>query len=79
LQAQKFQYMGFCLKFPGGTGISHCRSATSQVRSSYITTDGQSASLSWCQAPISDPRLIFSSLFNYFLDSYGFPDVRHLL
>jgi hypothetical protein len=22
--------------------------------SSYITTDGQSASLSWCQAPISD-------------------------
>jgi hypothetical protein len=27
--------------------------------SSYITTDGQSASLSWCQAPLSDPRTIF--------------------
>jgi hypothetical protein len=27
--------------------------------SSYITTDGQSASLSWCQAPLSDPRQIF--------------------
>jgi hypothetical protein len=28
------------------TGLS------SQVKSSYITTDGQSASLSWCQAPL---------------------------
>jgi hypothetical protein len=27
---------------------------------SYITTDSQSASLSWCQAPIWDPRPIFS-------------------
>jgi hypothetical protein len=26
---------------------------------SYITTDGQSASLSWCQAPIWGPRLDF--------------------
>jgi hypothetical protein len=26
---------------------------------SYITTDGQSASLSWCQAPIWDQRPIF--------------------
>jgi hypothetical protein len=25
---------------------------------SYIITDGQSASVSWCQAPISDPRPI---------------------
>jgi hypothetical protein len=31
-------------------------------------TDGQPASLSWCQAPISDPRPICSpSIFNYFL------------
>jgi hypothetical protein len=30
---------------------------------SYITTDSQSASLSWCQAPIWDPRPIFSILF----------------
>jgi hypothetical protein len=29
---------------------------------SYITTDGQSASLSWCQAPICDPRPIFPLL-----------------
>jgi hypothetical protein len=26
---------------------------------SYITTDSQSASSSWCQAPIWDPRPIF--------------------
>jgi hypothetical protein len=40
---------------------------SSQVKSSYIPTDSQSASLSWCQAPILEPRQIFpSSLFNYF-------------
>jgi hypothetical protein len=34
----------------------HCESQ------SYVTTDGQSASLSWCQAPISDLRPDFSSV-----------------
>jgi hypothetical protein len=34
------------------------RNCQSQSQS-YITTDGQSASLSWCQAPIWDPRPIF--------------------
>jgi hypothetical protein len=29
---------------------------------SYVTTDSQSASLSWCQAPIWDPRPIFPLL-----------------
>jgi hypothetical protein len=29
---------------------------------SYITTDGQSASLTWCQAPIWDPRPVLSLL-----------------
>jgi hypothetical protein len=28
---------------------------------SHITTDSQSASLSWCQSPIRDPRPIFLS------------------
>jgi hypothetical protein len=37
-----------------------------EVKSSYITTDGQPANLSWCQAPTSDPRPIFLSFFNYF-------------
>jgi hypothetical protein len=32
------------------------------LKSSYVTTDGQSASLSWCQAPVSDPRPIFPFL-----------------
>jgi hypothetical protein len=31
-----------------------------RYKSSYITTEGQSASLSWCQALISDPWPIFS-------------------
>jgi hypothetical protein len=33
----------------------------SQIQS-YITTDSQSASLSWCQAPIWDPPPIFTLL-----------------
>jgi hypothetical protein len=37
---------------------------------SYATTDGQSASLSWCQAPIWDLRPYF------FSDSCGVEDVR---
>jgi hypothetical protein len=37
---------------------------------SYITTDSQSVSPSWCQAPIYDPRPIRHIFF--FLDNYGF-------
>jgi hypothetical protein len=41
--------------------------AASQVKSSHITTDGQSANLPWCQAATSDPPPIFSPYFsNYF-------------
>jgi hypothetical protein len=42
---------------------------------SYITTDSQSASPSWCQAPIWDQRPIFPILFDYILDSFEFVDV----
>jgi hypothetical protein len=43
--------------------ITHSQSQSQ----SYITTDGQSANLSWCQAPIWAPRpIFFPSLFNYF-------------
>jgi hypothetical protein len=41
---------------------------------SYSTTDGQLASLSWCQAPIWDLRPIFL-LLSVFLACYGFVDV----
>jgi hypothetical protein len=41
---------------------------------SYITEDSQSVSLSWCQAPIWDPRPIFP-LSLIILDSCGFVDV----
>jgi hypothetical protein len=42
---------------------------TSQVKLLiYITTDGQSASPSWCQAPLSDPQPIFSSFLDLFSD-----------
>jgi hypothetical protein len=33
---------------------------------SHITTDNQSASSSWCQTPIWDPRPIFLSLWDFF-------------
>jgi hypothetical protein len=43
---------------------------------SYVTTDSQSASPSWWQAPIWGPRPIFPVLFlMIFLDSFGFVDV----
>jgi hypothetical protein len=42
---------------------------------SHITTYSQSASPSWCQAPIWDQQPIFPILFDYFLDSFGFVDV----
>jgi hypothetical protein len=34
----------------------HKKTDLLQVKSSYITTDGQPASISWCYAPISHPR-----------------------
>jgi hypothetical protein len=40
------------------TNIKNTQKSQSQSQS-YITTDGQSASLSWCQAPIWDPRPAF--------------------
>jgi hypothetical protein len=39
---------------------------------SHITTDNQSASPSWCQAPIWDPRPIFLSPRDFLLDSCRF-------
>jgi hypothetical protein len=39
-----------------------------------ITTHGQSVSLSWCQAPVSDPRPI-SSFLELFSDGVWFNDV----
>jgi hypothetical protein len=52
---------------------SHSQSQSqSQSKSqSYVMTDSQSASLSWCHAPIWDPRPIFSFFFKLLLDSYG--------
>jgi hypothetical protein len=45
---------------------------TTQSQSqSLITTDNQSASPSWCQALIWDPRPIFLSLSDFLLDSCG--------
>jgi hypothetical protein len=46
---------------------------TSQSQShSYIATDSQSASPSWCQAPIWNPRPFFPhSLFDYFYTVSG--------
>jgi hypothetical protein len=39
-----------------------------KVKSSHITTDGQSGSLSWCQAPISDlwPKFLLLYLIIFF-------------
>jgi hypothetical protein len=43
---------------PPHTSRGHVMSCQSQHRS-CLMTDDQSASLSWCQAPISDSRPIF--------------------
>jgi hypothetical protein len=57
---------------PGGPGsrISHNVASTSayiaQVKSSYIMTYYQTASLSWCQAPLLEPQPSFPSFFIYF-------------
>jgi hypothetical protein len=47
------------------------KKATHSQSHSYITTDSQSASPSWCQAPIWDPRPISFS-FKFCLDGCGF-------
>jgi hypothetical protein len=55
---------------------THSHIITYSQNQSYITTDGQSASLCWCKAPIWDPRQIFLLIFlKLCLDSYGFVDV----
>jgi hypothetical protein len=47
------------LPMPPYSGVSPTVKYLSVVSQSYITTDSQSASLSWCQAPIWVPRPIF--------------------
>jgi hypothetical protein len=60
---------------PIARATPHLRTRASQ-NESYITTDSQSASPSWHQAPIWDPRTIFPILpLIIFLDSFGFVDV----
>jgi hypothetical protein len=41
--------------------LDPCSSQSQSQNESHITTDSQSASPSWCQAPIWDPRPIFLS------------------
>jgi hypothetical protein len=50
------QYSGTLLRYPTSE-----RRFSAQIQS-YITTDGQSASLSWCQAPTWDPQPTFPIL-----------------
>jgi hypothetical protein len=58
---------------PGGPDprIYNPRNRVAQSQS-YMTTVSQSASPSWCQAPIWDPRQIFLSPWNFLLNSCGF-------
>jgi hypothetical protein len=48
------------------TELKRCPATTEKLsksqNQSYIKTDSQSASLSWCQAPIWDPQTIFPLL-----------------
>jgi hypothetical protein len=76
---------------PLGTGFPFCRFLwlaglwwrysnspphSNELCQSYITIVSQSASPSWCQAPIWDPRPIFPILsLIIFLGSFGFVDV----
>jgi hypothetical protein len=49
--------------YPPGIGWpKFCVLSTQSQSQSYITTDGQPASLSWCQKPIWEPRPIFPLL-----------------
>jgi hypothetical protein len=80
-----YQWVCFCLFFQVSSDRPieiHCMHltqcpqflasvATRSQSQSHITTDNQSASLSWCQAPISDPRPIFLSSWYFLLDSCG--------
>jgi hypothetical protein len=59
----------FC-SFFWGRGLSAIILVQSQSQS-HITTDSQSASPSWCQAPIWDPRPICLSPSDFLLDSCG--------
>jgi hypothetical protein len=52
--------------------LAHRRFSKSSQSQSYITADGQSASLSCCQATIWDPRQIFLLLSLIILDRYWF-------
>jgi hypothetical protein len=61
-------FRNLCLFAPLGT--TNCSRWTT-----HVTTDDQSASPSWCQAHIWDPRPIFLLLSWIFLDSYGYVDV----
>jgi hypothetical protein len=58
----------------GTTNLNH----ESQSRS-YIKTDGQSASLSWCQAPKWNLQPIVLLFLKLFLYSHEFVDVGHPL
>jgi hypothetical protein len=51
-----------CPRASATATLGQLHSTDSVQSQSYITTDSQSASLSWCQAPIWDPRPIFPIL-----------------
>jgi hypothetical protein len=69
LRAHTWVFSAFCVNsLPvtvsnGGlshsTGFPSCPRASASASQRYVTTEGQSASLSWCQAPIRDPLPIF--------------------
>jgi hypothetical protein len=52
-------YCGLNLCTPLKAVSSQTAELPSKVSYIYITTDGQSASLSWCHAPVWDPRTNF--------------------
>jgi hypothetical protein len=51
------------------------RVSTTKWSQSYVTTDGQSASLSWCQAPIWDLDQIFISAWHFRVCWCGAPSL----
>jgi hypothetical protein len=63
---QQYQYEEWAnLWVESNASATWCQSQSQSQ--SYITTDSQSASPSWCQAPIWEPATNFShSLFDYF-------------
>jgi hypothetical protein len=62
--------------YPGHVGLILARLHTggggteTDQSQSHITTDNQSASPSWCEAPIWDPWPMFISPWDFILDSY---------